>query len=347
MNIVSSILGQLDASILSVGQTFFQNIAGSIGSLISVLMALLIIALGANMALGVVRLSTRDATQIIVRIVFVFLFGLSWANFNAIYSAISIGSSNLAMSFFSVTGASIGAASGPTPTYAAMDGFADQMANTVDGVAAAMGSIFRGVVAALLYAVLGLLMAAFVLIVGFSKIMLAFLLGLAPLAILFTILEKTKNLFEAWLTALIGYLMYPVAAASIIGTVISVANSVFDPANAVTSMGVILPFLVVVFVGIFALKDIPQAVSNLTGQFNLASVAPEALRIAGTPISAPAQLVGQSLEARGKNYASGFIDSGKTRMQSKWTRDRRLAQQGYRLRKRFAAMASLRGNQGN
>ncbi|MFV2034215.1 MAG: type IV secretion system protein [Halocynthiibacter sp.] len=346
MNIVSSILGQLDSSIMSVGQIFFQNIAGSIGGIIGVLMALLIIALGINMALGVVQISTRDATQIIVRILLVFLFGLSWTNFNAIYSALSIGSSNLAMSFFSVTGANIGASGGPglPPTYAAMDGFADQMANTVDGVAAAMGSIFRGVVAALLYGVLGLLMAAFVLIVGFSKIMLAFLLGLAPLAITFTIFEKTKNLFEAWLSALIGYLMYPVAAAAIIGTVIAVANSVFDPNNAASGMGVILPFLVVVFVGIFALKAIPQAVSNLTGQFNLASVAPEALRVASTPIAAPARVAGQSLEARGKNYASGFIDLGKTRAQSKWTRDRRLAQHGHRLRQQMAAMANLRNN---
>ena len=36
-----------------------------------------------------------------------------------------------------------------------------------------------------------------------------------------------------------------------------------------------------VFVGIFALLAIPMAVSHITGQINLASIAPQALRVAG------------------------------------------------------------------
>lgn len=75
-----------------------------------------------------------------------------------------------------------------------------------------MSSIMRGFVAAILYVVLGILMAVYVFIVGFAKLMIAFLLGVAPLAIGATIFEKTKGIFEAWLFAMIGYLMYPVAS---------------------------------------------------------------------------------------------------------------------------------------
>src|SRR5690606_34488816 len=98
-----------------------------------------------------------------------------------------------------------------------------------------------------------------------------------------------KNLFEAWLSAFIGYLMYPVAAAGIIGTVINVsANynlSNIGTGSAVT-LGSILGFLVIIFVGFFALWSIPQAVSNITGQFNLAGITPQALKVAGLPIAA-------------------------------------------------------------
>jgi type IV secretion system protein VirB6 len=108
-------------------------------------------------------------------------------------------------------------------------------------------------------------MAAYILIVAFAKIMIAFLLGVAPLAIMATIFEKSKNLFEAWLSALIGYLMYPIAAAAIIGTVITVADKNFATASEVDNIGAILGFLVMCFVGFFALRAIPQAAANIIG----------------------------------------------------------------------------------
>lgn len=88
---------------------------------------------------------------------------------------------------------------------------------------------------------------------------------------------KTKGIFEAWLSAMIGYLMYPVASAEIIVAVVTVAHDVFRNADAVTDLGSILGFFVIVFVGIFALMAIPNAVTHITGQISLASIAPQAL----------------------------------------------------------------------
>ena len=94
--------------------------------------------------------------------------------------------------------------------------------------------------AAVLYVVLGVLMAVYVFIVGFSKLMIAFLLGVAPIAIGATIFEKTKGMFEAWLSAMIGYLMYPVASAGVIVAVVTVAHDVFRETKDVTDLGSIL-----------------------------------------------------------------------------------------------------------
>ena len=338
MDLVSHMLGMLDAAILNAGHTFFENTARSVGPLYTAFLTILLVLVGINAALNVYRISMRDAFQLSIRIVIVLMFGLSWTNFSTLYDAMSTGTANLALSFFGVTGDSLGAPN----TYVAMDGFSQKMAENVDAVSEAQGSIMRGVISALLYAVLALLMAAYVLIVAFAKIMIAFLLGLAPFAIMATIFEKSKNLFEAWLSALIGYLLYPVAAAAIIGTVITVANNVHREAAEVTNIGAILAFLVMCFVGFFALRAIPQAAANITGQISLANLTPEALRVAYNPLVKSSDLAGGWASPRAREFSSGFIH-GKTTGLAERERDRSYADLGRLTRAKLSALYQARG----
>ena len=298
MNFISQIVGQVDAAVLTTSSQFFQNTASSVLSFYTALLGLLFAFLGVMVALNVYAIAMRDAVQIGMRIVLVFAFGLSWANFSILYDALTNTSQNLAMAYFSIGGAGLG-----SQPDVAMDSFATNMGDVVDAVTQAMGSIARGIIGAMLYGVLAVLMAAYVLIVAFSKIMIAFLLGLAPLAMMATIFERTKTFFEAWLSALIGYLLYPVAAAGIIGTVINVSNNYTMTNPSGSTLGSILGFLVMIFVGIFALKSIPQAVANITGQFNLASVTPQALRVVGSP----AGFAHGWMSPRARNLGAGFL----------------------------------------
>lgn len=302
MNLISQIVSQIDSAVLSAGSQYFQATASSVLTLYTALLGILFAFLGIALAMNVFAVDMRDAFQIGTRIALVFTFGLSWANFSILYDALTNTSQNMALGFFAIGGAGL-----PLQPDAAMDQFATDMANIVDAVTQSMSSIVRGMVGALLYAILALLMAAYVLIVSFSKLMIAFLLGVAPLAAIFTIFERTKSLFEAWLSAFIGYLMYPVAAAGIIGTVINVSTN-YNLANSTpgggVTLGSILGFLVIIFVGFFALWSIPQAVSNITGQFNLAGITPQALKVAGLPLMA-------ARSDRARNFASGMI-YGKT-----------------------------------
>lgn len=338
MDLVSNMLGMLDTAIANAGQTFFENTAASVGPLYTAFLAILLVLVGINAALNVYRISMRDAFQLSIRIVLVLMFGLSWANFSTLYDAFSNGTGNLALSYFGVTGDALGASN----TYLAMDGFSEKMAENVDAVSAAQGSIMRGVISALLYAVLALLMAAYVLIVAFAKIMIAFLLGLAPFAIMATIFERSKNLFEAWLSALIGYLLYPIAAAAIIGTVITVANDVHREAAEVTNIGAILAFLVMCFVGFFALRSIPQAAANITGQINLANLTPEALRVAYKPLVKSSDAVGAWVSPRAREFSSGFT-TGKTSGLAERDRDRSYADYGRATRAKITALYKARG----
>lgn len=326
MDSVSTILTTLDAAIASVGQQYFEATAGAIAPIYTSLLALLLVLVGTNMALNVYRIAMRDAVQLSFRIVMVLMFGLSWLNFSEIYDALSNGLGDLALEYFRMGGNGVASSAS-----AAMDDMANMMAGNVDSVSAAMSSIMRGVVAAILYVVLGILMAVYVFIVGFAKLMIAFLLGVAPIAIGATIFEKTKGIFEAWLSAMIGYLMYPVASAGIIVAVVTVAHDVFRKSKDVTDLGSILGFFVIVFVGIFALMAIPMAVTHITGQINLGTVAPQALRIAGKPIERSSDYAARRMnEAR-----SGFL-TGKTQHHHLRDQARSDAERGHAARLRFS-----------
>ena len=190
----------------------------------------------------------------------------------------------------------------------------------------------------LLFIVLSILMAAYVLIVGFSKIMIAFLLGVAPLAMIATIFERTKTLFEAWLTAFVGYLLYPVAAAAVIGAVVSMADAQFRPQADVETAAMIVGFLVVAFVGIFALLAIPTAASHITGSFQLANFAPEALRAVATP----GKMLGRYVAPRAEAAASG-ARTGKTPAMAARARDREWAEKGAEWRRKMQGIEIMQG----
>ena len=340
MALVQDILGRLDQTVQDVGERYFISTANALDPMLTIVTTLLIVLIGVQMALGVSRMSMRDAWQLISRIVLVFIFARSWANFGVIYDALSSGAGSLALSFFN----------GDTPNpAAAMDQFAVQMSDVTDGAARAVGSIMRGLVSAALFIILSILMAAYVLIVGFSKIMIAFLLGVAPLAMLATLFERTKTLFEAWLTSFVGYLMYPIAAAAVIGAVTSMADAQFTEQDRIEELSMLLGFLCVAFVGIFALLSIPTAAANITGSFNLANFAPEAVRLVGRPLLLPATATGagirrggEALKARGEAFISGAL-TGKTPMLAARARDRAWAEKGADLRAKLRGINIMQG----
>src|SRR5690606_11049687 len=85
MDLVSEMLGMLDAAIANAGRTFFETTAASVGPLYTAFLTILLVLVGINAALNVYTISMRDAVQLSIRIVLVLLFGLSWANFSALY----------------------------------------------------------------------------------------------------------------------------------------------------------------------------------------------------------------------------------------------------------------------
>ncbi|MDF3855626.1 type IV secretion system protein [Paracoccus pantotrophus] len=344
MGIVTDIMTTIDNSIMSAGQKFFEATASGMQPVMTIATTILLILIGINMAVGYYQISGRDSLQLATRIVMIYIFAFSWSNFSVVYQAFAHTGDTLAMEFFNVA-----SSTSTSSIYGAMDKVAADMSDAADGVARSQGSIMRGVLGAAFYIFLAALMAIYVLIVAFAKIMIAVLLGIAPLAIVATIFERTKNLFEAWLESLVGYLMYPIAASSVISVIVVVAQDQFVEQDNVQTINQLLGFTVVVFVGIFALKAIPDAAGHMTGHFRLSTIAPDAMRMgqragsAGVMNLPGVKKLQQYREDRAKIKEGYKNNSADSPQQIQKDRDRALRERGMALRQRRDDMRKLRG----
>lgn len=302
MAYVADIMEFIDNAVSGAAEGTFVSVATNYGGMITILATLAFVAFGLMVAIGAITARAADITQLCFRIVLVFTFALSWSNFEVIYDTLTNTSDALVAALFS--------AANDTPATSSVqlaEGFADDAQKTAATVIQAESSITRAFLGTIMYILLAGLQAAYVLVAGFAKMMIGILIGLAPFAIAATILQRTSFLFEAWLSSLIGYFMYPVAAAGVMGFVASVARELFDESDSTALVG-ITGVVVIIIVGIFALKSIPQIASNITGQLSLGGIAPEALRIVGQSAVKPAAVAAGPLG----QVASGFSTGGET-----------------------------------
>lgn len=327
MAFVSEIMGFIDTAVSGAAEGTFVAVADNFGGMITVLTTIAFAMFGLAVGLGVFAVRAGDITQLVLRIVLIFTFGLSWANFEFLYNALTGTGDALVEALFSVANGT-GAAS----SVELAEGFADQAQETAATVIKAESAIARGFLGAIMYLLLAALQAAYILVAGFAKIMIGILIGLAPFAIAATCLNRTQFLFEAWISSLIGYFMYPVAAAGVMGFIASVATEVFDTSSDTTLIG-ITGVVVTIIVGIYALWTIPQIASNITGQLNLGGIAPQALSIVGRPMLK----AGEITKGAGGQVLSGASTGGETAQRAAQTRrfgsamDMKLANAGARL----------------
>ena len=327
MAIVADIMGFIDSAVNNAAEDTFVVVAANYGGLITILATIAFAIFGLAIGLGMITVRTGDLTQLVLRIVLIFTFGLSWPNFEVIYDALTNTGDGLVAALFSVADES-----GAGSSIDLAENFANQAQETAASVIRAESAIARGFLGAIMYLLLATLQAAYILVAGFAKIMIGILIGLAPFAIAATCLNRTQFLFEAWVSALIGYFMYPVAAAGVMGFIASVATRAFDISDDSTLIG-ITGVVVIIIVGIYALYTIPQVASNITGQLNLGGIAPQALSIA----TRPAMKAGEITKGAGAQVLSGATTGGETSQRAAMSRrfgsamDMRLANAGAKL----------------
>ena len=121
-----------------------------------------------------------------------------------------------------------------------------------------------------------------------------------------TIFKVTSDYFQNWLSGLISYMLYPLIMAAVFSVVFGMTNDIIDRIGdvaAATTLGQLLPFIVMVLLAIGGIILVPMIVRQISGNITLAS--PMAAPMAAVGIMAAAKTAGVTAAATGIGTAVG------------------------------------------
>ena len=301
MEFISTIIRLIDLRIEEIASDTFVRLASILTGGLEMLAGLLIVLYGINVLFRFTEFSFPQLIGLMIRIGAVYLFLFSWDQFSAIYNA--------GTTLFDTIGNTVrdfvaGPAASDTGD-AANDMF-QTLAEVIDLVVNGNSVLVRALIGAFLFVVLGVLAVVYILVVAYAKLLLAVLIGIAPFMGFFLLFERTRSMFEAWLAAVFGYLLYPVAVGAVIGIIAGLLLQITVEVDASTPFLSVLGFVTVAGLGIKMLSDVPAIASNLTGQFNLGSMSGTAAA-AVNPMGA--------IRSRATSFGAGYLTGRTPQMQ--------------------------------
>lgn len=291
MAIVSWMVQASEDFLEGIAQTTFGALVGAAGTIGALLSTLAIVLVAVNMTLQYRVMDARTSIMLIIKLTLVSLFALNWTQFNVVTEALEAGIQTIAGQIIS----SIGGA--PSASSADFAGRFDEFLNYQQRVSNTaiermnwVGGGVWGVVSAFLLGATAALAGAVII---FAKIMLTLYVGIAPIMIVTTIFSVTSDYFRNWLSGLISYMMYPLIMAAVFAVVFGMTDAIIarmsDPAAA-TSLGQLLPFIVMVILAIIGIVLIPLIVKQISG--NIGLVTPMSGPITALSVVAAARMAG-------------------------------------------------------
>lgn len=201
-----------------------------------------------------------------VKVGLIGIFATKWVQFNALSSTILNGTDSIAGTLVAWVS---GGTPGPSGNFA--EEFDRLIADLGDYLNAAgselqwMAGALLDVLGVLLLSILGDL-AAFILVA--SRLMIALLIGIAPVMILLTLFEVSKDYFARWPSAFVSFAIYPIVVAVVFATIIGVSTALIgelgDP-EGTSNIGAPIPFFIMVLMAkdfIIAPPFIVRAISG-------------------------------------------------------------------------------------
>ena len=266
MSVVTYFVETAEGYLDTAAETQFGAVATTVGMMLVLATTLVVALVFINMIYQYRAMDGRTAFWLAVKIGLVGLFATNWIQFNALSAAILSGIDSIAGSLVASVG---GGTPGPSGTFA--EEFDQLIAALGDYLNAAgselnwMAGALLDTLGVLLLSILGGL-AAFIVVA--SRLMIALLIGIAPIMIVLTLFEVTKDYFARWLSALISFAMYPIVVAGVFATITGVSRALLaelgDPEGA-SNIGALIPFFMMVLMAkgfIIATPFIVRAVSG-------------------------------------------------------------------------------------
>lgn len=315
MGVVEEFVSRAQGELDNVAQSSFGAVLDGMGNLAAVMATLAVIMLGVNMILQYRPMSAGQILVTFIKLIAIGSIGLVWGQFNMIASAVEGGVDSIAANLLGKFGG------GEVPSNnlaAAMDAFIADFADKANKVMEPMGWMAGAVMGVVITVSMSGLAALAALLLIFGQVMVTIYLGIAPIFIVLSMFELTKDYFNRWLQGAVSYMLYPLVTAVMLGGLIRIVTGFMDTLNRsmTESIADFIPFIACMFIMTVCTLCIPMIVSSLSGmimavthtQAALATVGAKAAGSLATKTAVnsaagrAASFVGQKAAQRAENY---------------------------------------------
>lgn len=266
MGIVTFIVEAADKGLDTVATSQFAAVAELSGTIIMGAATVAIIALFINMAWQIRPMDGREMLVLLFKISLIKAFALNWANFNFVSQHLIDGLDELA-------GSLIGSATGEDAVGAAyfaarFDLQMDRLAEYGNEAASHMSRVSKALMGVFFMALIALVGGLAGAVLVLAKMMITLLIGLAPVMILCSMFDVTKDYFHRWISSLASFALYPVVIAGVFSMVFGLVTLLVSDLGSVDSAkkaGEMVPFLGVVILSLIMVAAVPFIVPMISG----------------------------------------------------------------------------------
>lgn len=266
MGIVSFIVNAADQGLDTIATSQFASVAEVSGTIVIGAATFAIIALFINMAWQIRPMDGREMLVLLFKISLIKVFAFNWANFNFVSGHLIDGLDHLAGRLIeSATGSDI---AGTNYFAARFDLQMDRLAEYGNEAASHMGRVSKALMGVFFMALIALVGGLAGAVLVLAKMMITLLIGLAPVMILCSMFEATKDYFHRWLSSLASFALYPVVIAGIFSMVFGLVTLLVSELGSVDTAkqaGNMVPFLGVVILSLAMVVAIPFIVPMISG----------------------------------------------------------------------------------
>ena len=229
-----------------------------------------------------------------IKLIAIGSIGLAWGQFNMISSAVEGGINSIAATLLGQFGGSQVPANNLA---AAMDAFIAAFADKANQVMEPMGWMAGAIMSVVVFVSMGSLAALAALLLIFGKVMVTIYLGIAPIFIVLSMFELTKDYFNRWIQGAVSYMLYPLVTAVMLGGLIRLVIGYMETLNtsATESVSDFIPFITCMIIMVVCTLCIPMIVSSLSGM--IMAVTPTQAALAAAGAGGVAALAGKKVAA--------------------------------------------------
>ncbi|MCY1741011.1 type IV secretion system protein [Ensifer sp. SL37] len=265
MGIVADFVKRAQDQLDGAAASSFGAVVSGMSTTVSAMATLAVVLIGVNMILQYRPMSAGAMLVTMIKLVIIIKIGLVWSQFHAVASSVEDGINSIAARLLGSFSENAGSANSLA---AAMDGFISDFSTKANATLSNLSWMAGAIMSVVITVSLGAIAAVTALLLVFAKVMVTVYLGIAPVFIVLSMFEATKDYFNKWLQGAISYMLYPLVIATMLGGVIRIVKAYMSNLGAQSvseSVADYLPYMACLIIMILCILCIPMIVSSLSG----------------------------------------------------------------------------------